>query len=82
MLVLALGFRRKLSPQIWMCTGTASKREYIPMHEINLPDEIVKNIIAFYAITGCDSISQFAGKMKKTAWKVFMQEPEMLNMQG
>jgi hypothetical protein len=88
-LVLTLGFRDRLPRQIWMYTGATGKRPYIPVHEISLPDEVVKNMIAFlknmiafHAMTGCDTVSQFAGKGKKTAWKVFTKEPETLSKLG
>ena len=35
--------------------------------------DLVDTILAFHAITGCDSVSQFSGHGKKTAWAVFKQ---------
>ena len=31
-LVLAIGFVSQLSPEVWICAGTANKRQYIPVH--------------------------------------------------
>ena len=64
-LILALAFKGQLSQEIWMCTGTANKRQYIPVNKIDLPDHILSNILAFHALTACDTVSQFAGKGKK-----------------
>ena len=35
-------------------------------------------ILAFHAITGCDTLSYFAGHTKKTAWKTFKDHWELL----
>ena len=36
------------------------------------------NLCSFHALTGCDSTSQFAGKSKKTVWKIFLRNPYLL----
>ncbi|CAG9817924.1 unnamed protein product [Phaedon cochleariae] len=53
--------------------GTAKNRKYLPIHEICniLPNVRKKNILAFHAVTGCDSTSHLATITKKAAWKVF-----------
>ena len=44
-----------------------------PVHEIQmlLYIDLVDTPLAFHAITGCDSVSQFSDHGKKTAWAVF-----------
>jgi hypothetical protein len=49
-----------------MSSGTAKLPNFIPVHEIELPAPIMDNLMAYHAITGCDTASQFAGKRKKT----------------
>jgi len=44
---------------------------YIAVHKIEVSDDVRYGVVAFHAITGCDSISQFWGKSKKMAWKIF-----------
>ena len=48
--------------------GTSKHPRYIPVHELRrqIPFDQVSAILAFRAITGCDSVSQFAGHSKKT----------------
>ena len=59
-LVLVLGLRDCLRPEIWFCSGTSKKRKkYIPVHNILLPVQVMQNIIAFHAMSGCDTTSQF-----------------------
>ena len=78
-LVLLLVFANQLSQGIWMKAGTAKKPRYIKVHAIALPNEILKGLLAFHAITGCDTTSQFTGHGKRTTWKVFLQYPHLLH---
>ena len=78
-LVLLIVFAHRLSPEVWMKTGTAKKPRYIKVHDIKLPNEIINGFLAFHSITGCDATSQFTGIGKKTAWRVFQQCPHLHN---
>ena len=40
---------------------------FIKVHQIQLPNEIVDSLLALHAITGSDAISQFAGIGKRSA---------------
>ena len=40
---------------------------------------MVTNLLAFHAVTGCDSISQFCGHAKKSAWPVYVAEPGLVD---
>ncbi len=81
-LVVALGLRDHLSPEVWFSSGLKSKRPFIPIHHISLPEDQIQTIIAFHALTGCDTVSQFAGIGKKTALKVFTEESACLQKMG
>jgi hypothetical protein len=52
------------------------------MQLIRLPTNVVDTLLAFHAITGCDSVSQLSGHSKKTAWKVFQKQHHLLNGLG
>lgn len=69
-----------------MKCGTALKPKYIPIHEIinDLPDvsSALESLLAFHALTGCDSVSYIAGHSKKTAWKIFQQHHQLLKDLG
>ena len=60
---------------LYMKAGTSNAPKYFPVHEIRmlLSNDLVDTLLAFHAITGCDSVSQFTGHGKKTAWAVFKQ---------
>lgn len=44
--------------------------------------EVRDSLVAFHSLTGCDTVSQFCGMGKKTAWKIFLQHPELLTTLG
>lgn len=69
-LVLLVHFKH-LSQELWMQTGTSKEREYIPIHDIQLCQSVIHNFSAFL---GCDTVSQFYGISKKSAWDVFQTE--------
>ena len=70
-LVLLLAHRENLCQYIWIFSGTSRRTCYIPVHKITLPEEKRKSLLAFHALTGCDTTSQFVGIGKQKAWKAF-----------
>ena len=78
-LVLLLAHREQLRQEIWMFAGTLRQRRYIPVHRIPLSEEKRKSLLAFHAITGCDTTSHFYGVGKASAWKVFEDVPTSWN---
>ena len=81
-LVLLLAHRQVLCQEIWMFFGTSRRKKYIAVHNISLPEEKRKSLLAFHAITGCDTTSQFAGIGKQSAWKIFEGTPELIEHLG
>ncbi|KAL8603208.1 hypothetical protein ACOMHN_025223 [Nucella lapillus] len=65
-----------------MQTGTPRKKHFVPVHQINITDQQRESLLAFHAITGSDSTSQFAGNGKKSAWIVFLDNPHLLQRLG
>ncbi|XP_070184330.1 uncharacterized protein [Littorina saxatilis] len=68
--------------KVWMKTGTAKRRQYIPVHNIAKRPDMEKaklqNLIGFHAITGSDSTSFLSGQGKVSGWKVFQQHHQLL----
>ena len=62
-------------------SDTSKKIECYPVHLINeqLLSTVVENILGFHAISGCDTVSSFAGHGKKSCWSLYLQHPELLN---
>ena len=68
--------------QLWIVFGTGKHLRYIPAHEIatSLGAEKAQTLPMFHAFTGCDTVSSFAGKGKKTAldtWRSFNAATEV-----
>ena len=63
--------------ELWIEYGTGKHRKWIPIHELvnALGVEKCRAMLFWYAYTGCDTVSQFLGRGKKTAWKVWSNFP-------
>jgi len=56
--------------ELWISFGVGNQFNHIPVHAIanSLQAEKSKAMMMFHAISGCDTISSFLGKGKKSAW--------------
>ena len=71
--VLAVSVAENLpAHEIWISYGTGKHLRHLAAHEINkmIGQQKAKALPLFHAITGCDTVSFFGGKSKKTAWNV------------
>ncbi len=52
---------------------------WIPIHDfyLSLGQQKCEGILFFHAFTGCDIVSAFRGKGKKTAWQILKIFPEV-----
>ena len=71
-LILAVTSFSKIGPdELWIAFGAVSSFRCIAVHEIvstMCPSECL-TLPVFHAYTGCDTVSTFAGRRKKTAWQ-------------
>ena len=84
--VLAIAFVEQLQElqddfkmiEIWVGFGTGTHFRYIAAHEIarTLKPQVSRALPFFHAFTGCDSVSCFYGKGKKTAMDTWNRFPE------
>ena len=65
--------------ELWIEFGCGKNRKWIPIHLYSkaLGEEICMALPFWYAFTGCDTVSQFAGRGKKTAWKAWTSFPRV-----
>ena len=65
--------------ELWMAFGTAGHFRFIPIHEVAaaVGPRNSANLPLFHALTGCDTVSSFAGIGKKTAWAAWNVYPEV-----
>ena len=68
--------------EIWVAFGVGKNFRYIPAHLIatQLGERRSRALPFFHAMTGCDTVSFFAGKGKKTAWEVWRAFPEITDI--
>lgn len=71
-------------PNLYMMSGTATKRRYFNIRAIyeNLPAGSVSARLPFHALTGCDTTSFICNHSKKSAWKVFLGHHTLLSSLG
>lgn len=64
--------------KLWVSFGPGKRRRWIPIHDLSThlgPDES-KGLLFLHAFSGCDTVSGFRGKGKKSilqTWKMFPQ---------
>lgn len=79
-LVLAIAYVERIGvEELWVAFGTGKGFCYLPAHEIAcaLGSPKAASLPMFHAFTGCDTVSAFAGKGKKTMWAVWRVYPEI-----
>ena len=79
-LVLAIVLANWLQEQqaeIWVALGTDTKTCYIAAHDIArcLGPDMPRTLHVFHAFTGCDTVSCFVGRGKKTAFALWKSYP-------
>ena len=79
-LVLTIAYVERIGvEELWVAFGTGKGFCYLPAHEIAcaLGSPKAASLPMFHAFTGCDTVSAFAGKGKKTMWAVWRVYPEI-----
>ena len=64
--------------ELWVWFGTGKTQCYVPLNELvcHLRPKHT-SLLLFHAITGCDQVSFFAAKGKKTCWKTWGENDEL-----
>ena len=70
--------------RLWMLSGTAKKQQYIPIDTVfnTLSQGVATKLLAYHALTGCDTTSFFVNHGKKSSWKAFMKHHQLLENLG
>ena len=81
--VLAVSAMSKLPAgcELWLSFGTGKNFRYLAAHQMAACLGPQKSIALpmFHALTGCDTVSSFAGHGKKAAWSTWKSLPELTN---
>ena len=67
--------------ELWLAFGTGKSFRYLAAHQMSkcLGPEMSRALPMFHALTGCDTVSSFAGHGKKTAWSTWKSQPALTN---
>ncbi|XP_034030967.1 uncharacterized protein LOC117514556 [Thalassophryne amazonica] len=67
---------------LWIEFGHGHSIRWLPVHDtvLNLGPEKSNGMLFFHAFTGCDVVSSFHGKSKKTAWQAWDFCPEVTHV--
>ena len=84
LLLLVSHFQRMQCQHRWMKSGTSKKRRYIPIDAIfnKLPSGSASSLLAFHALTGCNTTSYIANHTKRSSWKIFKERHGLLKNLG
>ena len=84
LLLLVSHFQRMQCQHIWMKSGTSKKRRYIPIDEVfnKLPSGSPSSMLAFHALTGCDTTSYIGNHAKRSSWNIFKEHRGLLKNVG
>ena len=84
-LVVAVASFDKIKPEeLWITLGTGSSLRCIVVHELiaTIDPRWCSSLPIFHALTGCDTVSAFSGRGKKTAWETWKAFPEVTDAFG
>ena len=65
---------------MWMLYGTAKNRNHIPIQDVakTLSVDSLDGLLGYHAITGCDTTSYISSQTKRSTWKVFLSNHQLL----
>ena len=76
--VIAIAMFNQINPdELWLAFGVGSNFHYIPVHEVVSGMDPSVVLPVFHAFTGCDTVSSFGGRGKKSAWKIWQVFPDV-----
>ena len=80
LLLLVSDFQIMQCQHLWMKSGTSKKRLYIPIDAVfnKQPSGSASALLAFHALTGCDTTSYIANHTKRSSWKIFKENHGLL----
>ena len=70
--ILAIAFEHMLElEELWVAFGVGKNLRYLPMHKIVSSRTTLQceGLPFFHALTGCDTVSFFSGRGKKSAFQ-------------
>lgn len=83
-LLLIHHFSKMFCSHLWVMAGTSKTRKFIPLHEVcfQMSSTRASQLMAFHALTGCDTTSKLASITKTAAWNTVDDYEKYLLLQG
>ena len=68
--------------EVWIAFGTGKHFRYLPIYDTasHLGPQKAKALPMLHAITGCDTVSFFSGKGKRSAWDTWSVFPQITDV--
>ena len=65
--------------ELWIEIGVGKNKRWLLIHQYakNLGESICRALPFWFTFTGCDTVSSFSGRGKKTAWNTWQSYPEI-----
>ncbi|ELU07992.1 hypothetical protein CAPTEDRAFT_216620 [Capitella teleta] len=78
-IIAASAFTTIKPAKLWIAFGSGRNFRHLPVHEIVncLGFSRCSSLPLFHAMTGCDTVSAFYGRGKRTAWETWQSYPEV-----
>ena len=66
--------------ELWVEFDVGKHQRWLPIHEYatNLGESICNGLRFWFAFTGCDTVSSFAGRGKNISWTVWRSHPDVM----
>ena len=77
-------FQTMQCQQLWIKSGTSKKRRYVPIGAVfnKVTKGSAGSLLAFHALTGCETTSCIAKRIKRSSWKIFKERHVLLKNLG
>ena len=78
--MLALSHASQLNTRLLFATGSGNKHRVLDLSFLanHMGSALCKALLGFHSFTGCDTVSSFAGKEKKTCYKTSSSSPKFI----
>lgn len=73
-------FDKMKCEELWMEIPTPKAKQYLPLHHVAsaIQSEARENLLAYHALTGCESTSYLYGVTKLGSWEIFTKHVHLL----
>ena len=84
LVLLASQFKRIDCLELWMKAGTSKDPKNIPVHNVvtSFSPKVIKSLMPFHTLAGCDTTSFISRHTKKSIWNIFLLKYDLIKNLG